>query len=149
MSEEEQTPAEAIATWMEEAPHQTIYSEAGTFRTVMLGSFGESKPKWDQINPETTGMVVNNWLAQERLGYDLPQLGGPQLAKTGEVVNQWFTHLAEKVKTPALVSVDDFTGVLHALHCSLRGIDPFAEMKEQAEKMKNAPNMRSDFNLRG
>ncbi|MBS8226526.1 hypothetical protein [Vannielia litorea] len=149
MSEEEQTPAEAVATWMEEAPHQTIYKEAGEFRSVMLSSFGADKPKWDQINPESTAMVVNNWLAQDRLGYDLPQLEGEQLAKTGQVVNEWFAGLAQKVKTPALVTVDDFTGVLHALHCSLRGIDPFAEMKEQEEKMKNAPNMRSDFNLRG
>ncbi|MCO6382472.1 hypothetical protein [Oceanicola sp. 502str15] len=149
MNDEEMKAADAVATWMEQAPHQTIYSEASDFRKVMLSSFGEDKPKWEQITPETTGMVVNAWLAQERLGYDLPQLEGPQLAKTGQVVREWLTQLEAKVKTPALVSVDDFTGVLHALHCSLRGIDPFEEQKENAERMKNAPTMRSDFNLRG
>ncbi|SIN88694.1 hypothetical protein [Vannielia litorea] len=149
MSDQEMTAAEAIATWMEEAPHAVIYDEAGKFRKVMLSSFGADKPKWDQITADSTGMVVNNWLAEKRMGYDLPQLEGEQLAKTGRVVNAWFEGLAGKVKTPALVSVDDFTGVLHALHCSLRGVDPFEEIKRAEEKAKNAPQMRSDFNLKG
>lgn len=149
MDDKDMTAAQTVATWLEEAPHQTIYQEAGTFRTVLLGSFGDSKPSWEQITPESTGMVVNNWLGRERLGRALPQLEGAQLETTGKVVRQWLDQLEAKVKTPALVSVDDFTGVLHALHCSLRGLDPFADQKENAGRMTDAPKLRGDFNLRG
>jgi len=149
MTDEEMTPAEAVATWMEEAPHQTIYAEAGDFRKVLLGHFGAEKPDWDQLTSEAVGEIINEWLAQDRMGQDLPQLEGEQLATSGKVVRKWLDGLEGKVKKPALVSVDDFTGVLHALHCSLRGLDPFEDQKKAAETAKNAPNFRSDFNLRG
>lgn len=149
MADEEMTPAEQVAGWMEEAPHQTIYEEAGEFRKILLAGFGETKPKWEQLTPEAVAEVVNTWIARPRLGTSLPQLEGAQKATTGEVTAGWLRRLEAKAKTPALVAVDDYTGVLHALHCSLRGLDPYAEEKEQAERQKNAPKMRSDFNLRG
>jgi len=149
MTDKEMTPAETVATWMEDAPHQTIYGEAQEFRKILLGHFGEKKPDWEQLTPEAVGEVVNAWIARDRMGYELPQIEGEQLATTGKVVAGWLQEHAAKVKKPALVSVDEFTGVLHAVHCSLRGLDPFAEQKENAERMKNAPAMRSNFSLRG
>ena len=90
-------------------------------------------------------LSTNRWLA---IAEELTNKGDLRLAMR-VLYLATLAHLADKVKPPALVSVDDFTGVLHALHCSLRGIDPFAEIKEQEEKMKNAPDLRGDFNLRG
>ncbi|MBT0956315.1 hypothetical protein IV417_02855 [Alphaproteobacteria bacterium KMM 3653] len=140
--------AETVAEWMENMPHNGIYNEAQDFRKAVIAAYGDERASWDNLTPNMLSEAVESWLGAKRLGPAIPALEADELSKAGAAVREWLSQHEDQVNTPKLLTVDQFQGALHAVHCSLRGLDMWAEVKERQAKAAQG-GLNSNFNLRG
>lgn len=141
--------AAAVAEWMENMPHTGIYNEATDFRKAVIAGFGDERASWENLTPNMLSGAVASWLGGKRLGPPLPELSEEEVNAAAAKIREWLSQHEDQVKTPKLLTVDQYQGALHAFHCSLRGLDMWAEAKEKQAKAAQGSNFNSGFNLKG